>query len=311
MNAIDIDQLQYSIRDHWTYRLKELLSPFSLTVNAGEAFGFLGHNGAGKTTTIKCVLGFLSATKGKISIFGLDSLDPNSRASVGYLSEQPYFYDYLTVRETLCFFAALSGVSNSETKQRVELVAEKVGISARLDQRMRSLSKGLTQRVGLAQALIHSPKLLILDEPFSGLDPIGRREFRDIFLELKRGGTTLFMSSHVLPDVEFLCDRVSILSHGKLRGVFDLNNLPSSATASFELIVEGDRQAIRSLLGATAAKIAEDREGLRLAYVTEKEASAALKSALGADYKIVGYARERGNLEELFESLVTFKEGAK
>ncbi len=311
MNAIDIDQLQYSIRDHWTYQLKELLSPFSLTIGAGEAFGFLGHNGAGKTTTIKCILGFLCATHGKISIFGVDHRNPESRSDVGYLSEQPYFYDYLTVRETLGFFAALSGISNSDTKRKIETIAEKVGISARLDQRMRSLSKGLIQRVGLAQALIHSPKLLILDEPFSGLDPIGRREFRDIFIELKRAGTTLFMSSHVLPDVEFLCDRVSILSQGKLRGVFDLNNLPSSATASFELTVDGDRKAIRDTLGATTTKINEDREGLRLVYPSEISANAALKSALAAGYKIIGYARERGNLEELFESLVTFKEGAK
>jgi len=309
VNAIEIIDLKYCIRDQWTYRLKELLSPFSLNIAQGEAFGFLGHNGAGKTTTIKCILGFLQATAGQINILGENNRTAAARKSVGYLSEQPYFYDYLTVRETLKMFAVLSDIASSAVNERVNYIAEKVQMSARLDSPMRTLSKGLTQRVGLAQALIHSPKVLILDEPFSGLDPIGRREFREIFAELKNGGTTLFMSSHVLPDVEFLCDRVSILAQGKLKGVFDLNNLPSSANASFELTIEGDRKLARETFSANTTQIREDREGLRCSFATEKEAALGLERAVNSNFSVVRYARERGNLEQLFESLVSYKEG--
>jgi ABC-2 type transport system ATP-binding protein len=311
MNSIEINDLRYCIRDHWTFQLKELLSPFSLEVHEGEAFGFLGHNGAGKTTTIKCILGFLAPSSGAISVFGVDNLRPEARASIGYLSEQPYFYDYLTVRETLTLFAELSAVDSSTRAKVVTAAAEKVGIAERLDQRMRTLSKGLTQRVGLAQAILHTPKLLVLDEPFSGLDPIGRREFRDIFLELKQAGTTLFMSSHVLPDVEFLCDRVSILAQGKLKGVFSLDNLPASANATYELKLDGDRAKIKAELAPSATKIGEDREGLKLSFADEASANRALVAALAANYKVVQFSRERGGLEQLFESLVSFKEGAR
>lgn len=311
MNAIEIEGLRYRIRDHWTMQYKELLSPFSLAVKEGESFGFLGQNGAGKTTTIKCILGFLTPAEGSISLFGKNHLTAESRASVGYLSEQPYFYDYLTVRETLTFFAKLSGISSADVSSKVIAAAERVGIAARLEQRMRALSKGLTQRVGLAQAILHAPRILILDEPFSGLDPIGRREFRDIFVALKRSGTTLFMSSHVLPDVEFLCDRVSILSQGNLQGVFDLRHLPNSANAAFEITLNGDRDVIKSKFAARATAVHEDREGLRLTFAQEAQATETLTQALSERLEIVSYARERGSLEQLFESMVKSKEGGK
>ena len=311
--AIKIQALQYSVRDHWTYRSKELLKPFDLSVKAGEAFGFLGHNGAGKTTTIKCILNFLRPTSGSIELFGVDSRHASSRASIGYLSEQPYFYDYLTVEETLSLFARLSNCPAVDRQSMVQAAAERVGIEGRLSSRMRTLSKGLTQRVGLAQAILHKPQLLILDEPFSGLDPIGRREFRDIFVDLKRAGTTIFMCSHVLPDVEFLCDRVSILSRGELRGVYDLQDLPTGPSTAYELTVSARvTEALARVPRDGVIRQTEDREGTRFTFDSRDKAEQALAIASqDKELQVVRYSRERGNLEQLFESQVSFKEGGR
>ena len=228
VNAISLNNITYSKTSDWLRKKITLLKNINLEVKAAESFGFLGHNGAGKTTTIRCILDFLKATSGDISIFGIDNKKSESRKNVGFLSEQPYLYDNLSVVEILNLYASLLDIKSTEKNHRISELLKLLGIESKSSSRIGSLSKGQMQRVGLAGALIGRPKLLILDEPFSGLDPIGRKEFRDIFYQLKNEGVTLFMSSHILSDVQFLCERASILVKGELKGVFDLKNLPGS-----------------------------------------------------------------------------------
>jgi len=195
---------------------KLAVDSLSLEVPEGIIYGFLGPNGAGKTTTIKSVLDFVRPTQGKATVYGKPATDASTRRMIGYLPEQPYFHKFLKPIEVLCMHAALSGVDRRVIRQRSLDALERVGIGEYADTPISKLSKGLTQRVGIAQAIVAAPKLLILDEPTSGLDPIGRRHTRDLLLELKNEGTTVFLSSHLLGEVENLCDVVAILKHGKL-----------------------------------------------------------------------------------------------
>lgn len=188
----------------------------SVEVPSGVIFGFLGPNGAGKTTTIKAILDFIRPTKGKITVFGKPTSDPATRRMIGYLPEQPYFHKFLKPIEVVSMHAALIGISRNSIKEKSKHVLERCGLGDFMDTPISKLSKGLTQRVGVAQALIGEPDLLILDEPTSGLDPIGRRHIRDLLLELRDEGKTIFLSSHLLGEVENLCDIVSVLKSGKI-----------------------------------------------------------------------------------------------
>ena len=190
-----------------------------LTVQPGEIFGFLGPNGAGKTTTIKMILGFIKPTGGDARLFGLPIDDPESRGQVGYLPEQPYFYKFMTPREIVSTHAALAGVPRRQRKSHVDEIIHMVGLQELARTPVSKVSKGQMQRVGIAQALVGDPKLLILDEPASGLDPLGRYQMRDLLIRQKEQGRTVFLSSHLLSEIETVCDRVAVLSHGKLVAV--------------------------------------------------------------------------------------------
>lgn len=231
---ISFRDLTYRYDKHLFKQTAYGVKNLTLEIKSGEAFGFLGANGAGKTTSIKCLMGLQRPTKGGVFINGVNSKLPASRKKVGFLPEYPYFYQHLTVIELLRFYGSLVGT------KAVEPILERLGIADRKDQRLKNLSKGLVQRVALAQALLGDPELLVLDEPFSGLDPIGRREFRDIFLELNKKGVTLFMSSHILTDVESICARASILVKGELKTVVDLRNRKS--IKSVEVTLRGEYQ---------------------------------------------------------------------
>lgn len=189
----------------------------SLSVERGEIFGFLGPNGAGKSTAIKSILNLIRPEQGSIEIMGVNSLLPRSRIPVGYLPENPYFYDYLTAEEILWFGGKSSGMNRSLIRDRSEKLLDKVGLQTAKKRRLKTYSKGMVQRAGLALALIHDPKVVILDEPMSGLDPLGRKMVVDLILELKAQGKTIFFSSHILNDVERLCDRVGIVAGGELK----------------------------------------------------------------------------------------------
>ena len=203
----------------WRKRMRRSLDNLTLQVEEGEVFGFLGPNGAGKTTTLKLLMGLIFPTAGTARIRGRSIEDVSMHREIGYLPEQPYFYDYLTARELLDYFARIFGYDAAERRKRVARFLDLVGLSQAADVQLRKFSKGMLQRAGIAQAILHDPQVVFLDEPMSGLDPVGRREVRDIILQLKQEGRTVFFSTHILSDAEMLCDRVAVLVGGKLQGV--------------------------------------------------------------------------------------------
>src|SRR5271167_419557 len=237
MTAIDILGLEktYSV-GFWRKTPRCALRPLHLAVEEGEIFGFLGPNGAGKTTTLKLLMGLVYPTSGSARILGSEVNDPRMKAQIGFLPEQPYFYDYLTAAELLEYYAQLSGIAAKDRKLRVSEVLARVGLPDVGGMQLRKFSKGMLQRVGIAQAILHDPRLLFFDEPMSGLDPIGRREVRDLMTELKHAGKTVFFSTHILSDAEALCDRVAIIHQGELRGVGAVAELTSQAKGKVEII---------------------------------------------------------------------------
>jgi ABC-2 type transport system ATP-binding protein len=208
-------------RHQWTYRRICTLEGLNLQVEEHEIFGMIGHNGAGKTTTFKLLLGLLRPSRGSVTFCGRP-LTAEARAAIGFLPEQPYFYDHLTVEETLDFYGALCGLNRTKRRQRVSEVMELVQIAGKRRASLRTLSKGMLQRLGIAQAIINQPRLVILDEPMSGLDPAGRHHMRELVRNLHQEGATVIFSSHILPDAEALCHRVGIIAGGRLRDVVPL-----------------------------------------------------------------------------------------
>ena len=237
--VVHIAELTKSFRGHLGIGRQTAVEGLSLTVNPGEIFGLLGHNGAGKTTTLKMIVGLLRPDRGTVRIFGRPPTDAMARARIGFLPENPYFYDYLTAGEFLDFYARLHGVEPKARRRKVEGTLERVGLAGCGRTALRKLSKGMIQRLGLAQAILHEPSLAILDEPMSGLDPVGRRDVRDLILSLRESGRSVFFSSHILQDVEMICDRVAILVGGKLRAVGRLNTLVSRRILWFEVSIAG------------------------------------------------------------------------
>jgi len=239
--AISIRGLSKRYRHPWTQKVTRGLEPLTLDVHRGEVFGYLGPNGAGKTTTLKILTGLLKPTGGTAMILGEPIERVSSRARIGFLPEQPYFYDSLNGVEYLEFVARLSGMSGRDATRAARAWLAKVGLGERERQALRKYSKGMLQRLGLAAAMVHEPELLILDEPMSGLDPFGRRDVRDLILEQRHRGTTVLFSSHILPDVEALCDRVAILLEGRLERVASVGDLIEGTAPAVEVQVEGAR----------------------------------------------------------------------
>lgn len=217
----------------------EVLKGLSFEVEQGEIFGFLGPNGAGKTTTIKAITELIFADSGEIAICGLPHNSPEAKRRLGFMSESPYIYRHLTGREYLRFCGELLGLEGEGVAARVAEVLESVGMGGRADRSMGNYSKGMQQRIALAQALLGKPELLILDEPMSGLDPVGRRDVRDIILAQAKSGTTVFFSSHIIPDVEALCDRVAIVVDGSVRAIGSVEDLVERRAESFEATFSG------------------------------------------------------------------------
>lgn len=306
-SALDIQNVSYSYRGHWLIKRNDVLKNISLSIASGESFGFLGHNGAGKTTTIKSILGINKIRNGAISVFGIEHRQAAARGMIGYLPEQPYFYDHLSVREILSLYATLSGIPQREIGQACGHALELVKLTGREHSRLRSLSKGLVQRVGMAQAIIASPRLLILDEPFSGLDPIGRKDFRELLLYLKGIGTTIFMSSHILGDVEFLCDRVSIMSKGEIKGVFAVRDLPTQSSVRYELLVE-ESDASRSAILPLMENARLENGKVVGTFTSRERADEALRAAIGAHIRIDSFSTVQDSLEDIFVKLVQFDE---
>ena len=240
MAAIETFELEKSYQvGFWRKRERQALRPLTLAVEEGEVFGYLGPNGAGKTTTLKLLMGLIYPTGGSATILGRPLDDREMKAQIGFLPEQPYFYDHLSARELLMYLATLSGVAATERSRRVDEVLNRVGLGGDANIQLRKFSKGMLQRVGIAQAIVHNPKLIFLDEPMSGLDPMGRREVRDLIQSLKDEGKTIFFSTHILSDAETLCDRVAVLNNGQLRGIGVVADLAREISGKIEVVWEG------------------------------------------------------------------------
>jgi len=240
MDAISTEALtkHYHV-GFWRPRPYVALDALTLRVGQGEVFGFLGPNGAGKTTTLKLLMQLIFPTSGRAEILGRPAGDVGVRRRIGYLPENPYFYDYLTAEELLGYFAGLFGYPAAERRRRVSALLDEVGIGAERRLQLRKFSKGMLQRVGIAQALVNDPDVVFFDEPMSGLDPLGRREIRELILRLRDRGCTVFFSSHVLSDAETLCSRVAILAGGRLAAAGDLSELLAFQIRAWELVVSG------------------------------------------------------------------------
>ena len=238
-DAIRIQDLRKDFRLGFIPRTHKILKGITFAVREGEIFGYLGPNGAGKTTTIKCLLGLIRPDAGTIEILGRSHLSPRSREPLGFLPENPYFYDYLTAREFLSFTADLFGIGRPEKNERIAKLLALVGLERAADLPLRKFSRGMLQRAGLAQALINEPKLVILDEPLGGMDPIGRKEIRDIIVRFKDQGRTVFFTSHILQDIEMICDRVAIIVGGRIVKEGALRDLVSERVLFTEAIVAG------------------------------------------------------------------------
>ena len=220
----------------WKKQIRPALKSLELKVNVGETFGFLGPNGAGKTTTLKLLMGIIFPTAGSATILGKDLFDPEIKRKIGFLPEQPYFYDYLSAPELLDYYARLSGVPADQRRRRIADLLDRVGLGDVGNKQLRKFSKGMLQRVGIAQAIVHDPEVVFLDEPMSGLDPLGRHEVRELIQQLKDEGKTIFFSTHILSDAETLCDRVAVIHKGELRGVGVVNDFRSSIAEKTEVV---------------------------------------------------------------------------
>jgi ABC-2 type transport system ATP-binding protein len=285
----------------WRPRMRRSLDSLSFQVDEGEVFGFLGPNGAGKTTTMKLLMGLIFPTSGTARVRGRSIDDVEMHREIGYLPEQPYFYDYLTARELLDYYARFSNYSAAERRERVEKFLERVGLAAAGDVQLRKFSKGMLQRAGIAQAILHDPPVVILDEPMSGLDPVGRREVRDIILELKKQGRTVFFSTHILSDAEMLCDRVAVLAGGKLQGVGAPGAIVAIKAPAMEILFEArEGRALPAGLAERATRIG----GRCRVEVPEEGLYAALEQLRGCEARILSVSPVHPTLEDYFFRLV-------
>jgi ABC-2 type transport system ATP-binding protein len=298
MPAIETFALEksYSV-GFWRKRRVAGLKPLHLSVEAGEVFGYLGPNGAGKTTTLKLLMGMIFPSGGSARILGMPISEPRMKSQIGFLPEQPYFYDYLTATELLEYYAQLSGVPGKERARRVQDMLARVGMSQSARTQLRKLSKGMLQRVGIAQAILHDPNVVFLDEPMSGLDPLGRREVRDLIQSLKEEGKTVFFSTHILSDAEALCDRVAILHQGELRGVGAVDELTARTESKVEILFQGG-QGIAPL-SALGAECHATGETVR-AIVAENRQDEALEALRRQRVRLISLTPVRATLEDYF-----------
>ncbi len=289
----------------WRKKRVRALDNLNLQIEGGQIFGFLGGNGAGKTTTIKILMSLMYASTGTARILGKDIADVAMHSRIGYCPENPYFYDYLKARELMNYFGELFGFDQAQRRRKTEELLTKVGLDEKdWNKQLRKFSKGMLQRVGLAQALINEPEIVFLDEPMSGLDPIGRREIRELIAELRAKGTTVFMSTHILSDIEALCDNVAILRGGKLAATGNLNDLltNSGETQIYEITVKGVtaerlQNQLKLISGAT---VFAKPNGANIQVTDEKDIDAVLPIIRRESGSLISIQPVRQSLEELF-----------
>ena len=303
--VIEVKHLSKTFRQGFWRKRVEALRDVSFEVEPGCIFGFLGPNGAGKTTTIKILTGLIAPTGGEASVLGQKVPSPDARSRLGFLPENPYVYPYLTPREFIRMCGRLSGMRGNALHKRTEHVLERVGIAYAAERQVLRLSKGMLQRTCLAAALVHEPDLLVLDEPMSGLDPVGRKEVRDIILQERTDGKTVFFSSHILSDVESMCDQVTILRKGEVVVEGKIEQLLQRSTLFTDILLSGDGDVLEALSG-----VLEELEGvggvtragelLRVEAKGDEAVASVLTCALEAKARVVEVVPRRETLEDLF-----------
>lgn len=300
MDVLSVCNITKSFRNDLSVAGFRVLHGVSFHAGAGEILGFLGPNGAGKTTTIKIILGLLRADSGTVALFDRPAGDISAMERLGYLPENPYFHPHLSLGEFLEFCGRMSGMNGKGLLRRISEVTDMVGMPKHSDQRLKNFSKGMLQRVGLAQAVLHDPDFLILDEPFSGLDPLGRKTVRDILFDLKRKGRTIFFSSHILPDMEALCDRACIIREGRIVRSVGLDELIRMGEGKVEVAARGcTRECLDAVEDYIEWKRAADSEVLVLVK-EQKYVRPVIQHLYNSGVEVLRVARQHLSLEEVF-----------
>ena len=300
MTVLDVQDLQFSVQPHFWTPKRQLLRGVSLSVRPGELYGFLGPNGAGKTTTIKSILGLIKPDSGTVQIFGDSIENLDVRRKLGFMPENTYFPEQLTSLELVTQHGHLAGLSMHEARTRAHEVLERVGLRHAMTDKLRVYSKGMLQRAGLAQALVGKPELVILDEPMSGLDPIGRREIREIMLELRNQGKTVFFSTHILPDVELVCDRVALLFEGRVRREGPLQELLDSVESQVEIQAKNCNEEALNALTTLGAQIKAHERGHQILVARGDGSNNAIDTLRKHGSTIIELNQRRGSLEDFF-----------
>ncbi len=301
MKPLRINGLTKEYRVGFGRRSVMALDHLDLEIEEGEVFGFLGHNGAGKTTTIKLLMGLVYPTSGEAWILDRSIRDVAVKQYIGFLPESPFFYEYLTAEEFLVFYGQLFGIGGLKLAKKIDELLELVSMTDARHRPLRKFSKGMLQRIGIAQALINDPRLVILDEPMSGLDPIGRRDVRDIILRLKHEGKTIFFSSHILPDVEMICDRIGILVKGRLKAVGTVQELAgASSVNSIELVVEDVSESVLAGIRDLAATVMRRGNQILIKLDDEERVNSLLDLILKQKGRVVSLTPHKRSLEDLF-----------
>ncbi len=305
MPIVEIENLtkDFSI-GFWKKRPLRALDNLTLQVNEGEIFGFLGPNGAGKSTTLKILMHLLHPTSGSARILGKPVDTVSMHQTIGYLPENPYFYDYLTPTELLTYMGRLFGMRQPALSQKVDALLESVGLTHASNLQLRKFSKGMVQRIGIAQALINDPEIVFLDEPMSGLDPLGRMEVRQIITSLKSKGVTVFFSSHILPDVEAICDRVAILNKGKLQEVGALEEILKVRIQGHEVIVAGWTDEALKVLREKSDEVRSMGDRLHLRVRDQQQMEGLLSFVAANKLELISVNPIRPSLEEHFQTVI-------
>ncbi len=298
-HLLEIQQIDQSFRSGFWLTQAQILHDLDFKVPSRSVMGFLGPNGAGKTTLIHLIVGIKKPKRGQILLGGVNVLDPKARCRIGYLPERPYFYEHLTGAELLQYFGSLAGMSRAAIADRTPIVLKSVGMSHARDRELRNYSKGMLQRIGIAQAILHDPEFLVLDEPMSGLDPFGRREIRELIQQLASEGRTIFFSSHIIPDVEAICDHVALIQNGRLIGAGPIAQFLETAAEFVEITFgQVSLESARGLGEWTALRESEGNVCGRLR--TSQGVDAVLTGLLAARARILEVKLVRPSLESLF-----------
>ena len=297
--AIETKDLTVVFRGKWGVQ-KRAVHNLSLKVSEGSIFGFIGHNGAGKTTTIKILTGLCRPTSGEANIMGISVNNVAARNKIGFLPENPYFYEYLTAGESLRFYARLRGIPRKDINKRVDELLDEVGLKDAKTRAVKGFSKGMKQRLGLAQAMVHNPEIYILDEPLSGLDPVGRREVREKIIELKKKGSSIFFTSHVLADVEMLCDEVALVSQGELVSFGKIDDLINREVISVDIHGEGFEQSCLKELEKLCKHMVHKDNTVLITVDTEEKAQQAKEILEKGGGKLRAMIPHRENLEDFY-----------